>query len=79
MMNDKIKGLVTGVCTLMELGCIAALAGIGLKRNNDCYKAEMKLIDAELELIKSEVNNETKDYEIQKLKNQIKELQKNEG
>lgn len=78
-MNDKIKGLVTGVCTLMELGCIAALAGIGLKRNNDCYKAEMKLINTELELIKSEVNNETKDYEIRKLKAKIEELQKDEG
>ena len=74
-MKDKINGLIVGVCTLVELGCIIGLAGIGLKRNNDCYKAELKLIEREADLSYATIDILEKDHEIKKLKAKIKELQ----
>lgn len=78
-MAGKFDKLICGVCTLVELGCIIGLAGIGFKRNNDCYKAEMKLVDAELDLGLTKIDNICKEQEIQELKAQIEELQKDEG
>ena len=70
-MNNKIGNLVSGLATLVELGCIVALAGIGLKRNKDCYEAEMKLLEREGELFRANVENLKKDYEIEKLEKDI--------
>lgn len=56
-MNEKLRQLVFGVGTLMELGCIGALAYIGLKRNNDAYNAEMKCIDLELKNVALDIEN----------------------
>lgn len=55
---------IVGICTLIELGCVTALAAIGLKRNNDAYKAELKAIDAEGKLFLEEIKIMDKDYEI---------------
>lgn len=74
-MKDKINGLIVGVCTLVELGCIIGLAGIGLKRNNDCYNAELKLIEREADLTYATVDILRKDAEIAELKAKLKELQ----
>lgn len=74
MMNGKMKDLIIGVSTLIELGCIAGLAGIGLKRNRDCYNAECKLIEAEYNLGLSKIDHISKDIEIKKLKAEIEEL-----
>lgn len=63
--------VIEGICTVVELGCIIGLAAIGLKRNNDCYKAEMKLIDAEIELFKAQVDNIDKGAEIRILKREL--------
>jgi hypothetical protein len=67
-MNDKLKGIIAGVGTLMELGCIAALAAIGLKRNNDAYEAEMKCIDLELANIHKDVKISMLEYDMKQLK-----------
>ena len=73
-MNNKIKDLVVGISTLVELGCIIGLAGIGLKRNNDCYKAEMELVDAKLKLGLAEIEKFDKDCEIEKLKKELENV-----
>lgn len=70
---------IVGVCTLIEMGCIVALAGIGLKRNNDCYKAEVKLGETRMDLAASELKCFAKDLEINDLKKQLKNLQKEES
>lgn len=70
-MNNKV---VIGICNLVQLGSIIALAGIGLKRNEDCYKAEMKLINTEVELYKTKVDNIYKEAEIRMLKEELAEL-----
>lgn len=75
----SMKNVVLGVCTLVEVGCVAALAGIGLKRNNDCYKAECKLADAEIKLAFSEMDCGLKACRIKQLEDQIKDLQKGES
>lgn len=67
----KFDGLIAGLCTVVELGCIIGLAGIGLKRNEDAYKAEMKCVDLTLD-------NIMKDCEIYDLKHEIEQLKKNE-
>lgn len=77
-MNDKIKGVVVGLCTLVELGCIAGLAAIGLKRNNDCYKAEMKLIDSEFNLAMAKMDNVEKDIKIAEMEEELKSLKNEE-
>lgn len=65
---------IVGICTLIELGCVTALAAIGLKRNNDAYKAELKAIDAEGKLFLEEIKIMDKDYEIKTLKKELEEL-----
>lgn len=65
---------VVGVCTLVELGSIVGLAYIGLKRNNDCYKAECRAIDAEWKLAIEQIDCATKDLEIKQLKKELAEL-----
>ena len=64
---------IVNLCTLVELGCIVGLAAIGLKRNEDCYKAECKLIDEQYEHFMTQMKCIDKDYEIKVLK---KELEK---
>ena len=64
--------LTTALAGLVQLGSIIGLTAIGLKRNNDAYKAECKLIDVEFELIEKEV-------EICMLKRDIAELKKKYG
>ncbi len=65
---------VVGLCTAIELGCIVSLAAIGLKRNNDCYKAECKAIGTECKLLGKELELWSKDLEIKILKEELAEL-----
>lgn len=65
---------IMGVCTVMELGCIAGLAAIGLKRNKDAYNAEMKYIKTSCELACEQINGICKDAEIRKLKKELEIL-----
>jgi hypothetical protein len=74
IMNNKIKDLVIGVCTLGEIVGISALIAMCLKRNNDCYKAECKLIEREADLCYSTIDILNKDAEIKELKKEIKQL-----
>ena len=67
------KALV-GIGMIMELGSILGLAAIGLKRNNDCYKAECKLADSELKRVFSEIEGMLKDAEIRALKQELEQL-----
>lgn len=69
---------IVGICTLVELGCISALAYIGFKRNNDAYVAEIKRIAAEGELFLEKMNGEKKDYEIGQLKKELEYLKSQE-
>ena len=69
---------IINVCTTVELGCMLALAGIGLKRNSDCYKAEIKLVNTQVELFKARVENEIKDVEIRQLKEELDMLKNKE-
>lgn len=71
---SKFDKIIYGLCTAVELGSILALAGLGLKRNNDCYKAECKHIDAEYKLAASQLEGVCKDIEIGLLKDEVKEL-----
>lgn len=66
--------LITGVCTLVELSCMLALGGIALKRNNECYKAECKASNLEVKLIFTELENELKECEIERLKKELEQL-----
>lgn len=74
-MNSKF---MTNLCGLVQLGAIVGLTAIGLKRNNDCYKAEVKLVDVEIELIKAKIENEIKGNEIKRLKKELAELKNEE-
>lgn len=65
---------IVGICTLIELGCIASLAAIGFKRNNDAYKAEIRCIDVESKLFLEQLKGIDKDYEIKKLQKELNEL-----
>lgn len=65
---------IYGLCTIVELGCIVSLAGIGLKRNNDAYKAECKRIEAECNLMRCEIDGVFKDMRIKQLEEELEEL-----
>ena len=73
-MNNKIKDLVAGVCALVEVGCLIGLAGLALKRNNDCYKAECKLADTQRELFNEQIKGIVKDAKIEQLETRVNEL-----
>ena len=75
MMNK----FVIGVCNVVQLGCIIALAGIGLKRNQDCYEAEKELINVKVDLFKARVENEIKNVEIKHLKEELDKLKVEES
>lgn len=66
--------LVVGLCTVVEMVCLGGLAGIALKQNNDCYKAQCKLIDSELNCLSTEIELAIKNAEIRKLKEELAEL-----
>ena len=74
-MGEKLEKLAVGIAHLMQLGSIAALAYIGLKRNKDAYNAEMRAIDAEIGVEIADVKLGAKDIEIEKLKKKIEELE----
>lgn len=63
-MNGK---LIVKLGTGMELVGVLILAGIALKRNNECYKAEKELLKVKLDGI-------FKDVEIYKLRKELEEL-----
>lgn len=66
---NSMEKVATGILTLVQLGGIAGITFIALKRNDDAYKAECKRIKAEFDLIMKEV-------EIYKLEREIEELKK---
>lgn len=72
-MKDLEK-MVTGVMTLMELGGIALITGIALKRNKECYNAECELINEVYEHNLTKIDMIGKDVEIHKLKREVAEL-----
>lgn len=64
----KLDGLLAGLYGVVNLGCILVLAGIGLKRNEDAYNAEIKCIDLELENIHKDVAISMLEYDLKQLK-----------
>ena len=73
-MKGKLKDVVFGLCSLGQMACVIGIAGIALKRNNDCYKAECKLIDSERELILTKMDGMLKDIEIATLSEENEQL-----
>lgn len=71
---NKFEKFIYGTCELIQLGSIIGLAVIGLKRNQDCYKAECKAIELQCDLWKKEIEEIQKDVEIKKLKQEVSEL-----
>lgn len=70
------KDLIVKIGTGMEILGILGLMGIAFKRNNDCYKAERKLINTEMKLINTEFDGIVKDVKIRLLEDKVKELEK---
>ena len=70
---------IVGLCTVVELGCLAGLAAIGLKRNNDCYKAKCELLDERHKHLITIINCVAKDYEIEQLNKELEELKSQKG
>lgn len=73
-MSNKLDNFVTGVAGLINLGCIVALAGMGLKRNNDCYKAECENIDLRCEMLDKDIRAMTDKWKIDDLEREVKTL-----
>lgn len=69
--GDKVLGTI---CGFIQLGCIAGLTAIGLKRNNDCYKAECKLINTEFKLASEQIDNVFNRAAIKRLEKENEEL-----
>lgn len=70
-----INKLAVGVCDLVVIGSILSLAAIGLKRNEDAYKAEVKLSREQMDhlctrtkLVLAESKNRVLEKEIKELK-----------
>ena len=70
----EMNKIVLGVCTLMELAGVTALSALALKRNRECYEAEMKCIDLEFKATMAEIDKINKDFEIAKLQAELEEL-----
>lgn len=64
------------IAGVVEFGCIIGLVAIGLKRNNDCFKAQCDLIDEQFKNSIQQINNEVT---IKMLQNEIKELKTKYG
>ena len=75
----KANNIGATLAGLVNLGSICGLAYIGLKRNNDCYKAEMRAIDAEFGKAIVEIDNITKDAKIKMLEKELNELKEKYG
>lgn len=72
----NLNKIVYGVGTLMELVGVGVLASIALKRNKDCYDAEMRCIDLEFQTTLAELDKINKDIEIAGLQAEIEKLKK---
>lgn len=70
---------IIAICTTIEVIGICGLAAIGLKRNEDAYKAEIKCINAESEMFKAKIDCVYKDAEIKFLKEEIAKLKRGEN
>lgn len=71
-----MRGLAVLTGTLIQMAGIAVLTGIALKRNNDCYKAQIELIDTQHELSITKNSGIIKDAKIRELEKELKELKK---
>lgn len=72
-MNSKV---IINLCTGVEILGVLGLTAMGLKRNNDCYKAEKKLAKTKMELLVSQMENVLKDAQIECLEKELNKLKK---
>lgn len=70
----RVEKIGVLVASLVELGSICGLAYIGLKRNNDCYKAECRAIKAECREAMAQIDNIVKDAQIKQLEKELGEM-----
>lgn len=73
-----MKKLTSILSTMVQLGCTVGLTAIALKRNKECYEAEIKAINAEATLGFVKLDNVLKDIEIKQLKKELEELKSKE-
>ena len=71
-MNKKI---LVSIASIMELGGVALLTYVGLKRNSDCYKAECKLAKAKTDAVRKDLLLLLKDCEIEVMRRKIESLE----
>ena len=70
------RNLICGICTAVEVASVVYMAHIALKRNKECYEAQMELCDVEFENALLKFDGRAKSREIGKLKREIEELKK---
>ena len=74
MNAETVKKVVSWSLTLVELGGIAGITGIALKRNKECYEAQCEQVKTEVELIKEQMRNELNKIKIKQLQKELDEL-----
>lgn len=72
----RVKDVVVAAATLVEFGCVVGLAAIGLKCNNDCFKAECKLINEEYDHALTKIECMAKDVKIETLEKELEKFKK---
>ena len=70
----RVEKIGVLLASLVEFGGICGLAYIGLKRNNDCYKAECRAINAEYKEASVQIDNIVKDAQIRQLEKELDEM-----
>lgn len=71
---SKFDKFVYGACTLIELGSIVGLAVLGLKRNQECYEAQMECSDLRVKLIGKEIDACINEGKIKLLEREVNDL-----
>lgn len=68
------KDVVVLAGIVVELGCLASLARIALKRNNECYNAQCDLVQEQFEHACTKLDMVYRDVKIQELEKELKDL-----
>lgn len=71
---SKFDKFVYGACTLIELGSIVGLAVLGLKRNQECYEAQMECSDLRVKPIGKEIDACINEGKIKLLEREVNDL-----
>ena len=67
------RDLVVNICGTIQLLCVGALGYLALKRNDECYEAQMAYITEKRKRILAEIDNIYLKAEIDDLKDELKD------